>query len=233
MLQEQADWYQGKTDPYETTISFCIVNSEHWQTSEMEIFPEINSGYFYKRLRLRFARVPRSVSAELRSHNVALAFTTNRPARKTRHCGRSKRFSERCSVYKSNLTDTRYGELKEILNVILNIVHKTHCPFVSYEYVLKKYCNEKIRTRTRFRIWFEGSWGSSFYNNFEKYSLARIFFFRFSSKPLWWSTCLLKFASYSLWHCKKYWHLLGYSTKKDSIINLFKVANKQNRVLRS
>ena len=126
MLQEQADWYQGKTDPYETTVSFCIINSEHWQTSEMEIFPKINSGYFYKRLHLRFARVPRSVSAELRSHNVALAFTTNRPARKIRHCGRSKRFSERCSVYKSNLTDTRYGELKEILNVILNIVHKTH-----------------------------------------------------------------------------------------------------------
>ena len=47
MLQEQAEWYQGKTDPYETTI-FCIVNSEHYQTSKMEFSAKIIGGYFYK-----------------------------------------------------------------------------------------------------------------------------------------------------------------------------------------
>ena len=56
-----------------------------------------------EQLRLRFGRVLRSVSAELYSHNIELAFTTNRPARKTRHCGKSKRFSKRYSIYESNL----------------------------------------------------------------------------------------------------------------------------------
>ena len=70
-----------------------------------------NSKSFYKffisycceHIRLRFERVPRSVSAELNSHNIALSFTTNRPARKTRQRVSSERFSERNSVYKSNL----------------------------------------------------------------------------------------------------------------------------------
>ena len=56
-----------------------------------------------EQLHLRFGRVLRSVSAELYSHNIELAFTTNRPARKTRHCGKSKRFSKRYSIYESNL----------------------------------------------------------------------------------------------------------------------------------
>ena len=47
MLQEQAEWYQGKSDPYETTI-FCIVNSEHYQTFKMEFSAKIIGGYFYK-----------------------------------------------------------------------------------------------------------------------------------------------------------------------------------------
>ena len=58
--------------------------------------------YCCEQLHLVF-RVPRSVSAELRSHEIALAFTKNRPATKTRHRGRRKRFSERKSVYESNL----------------------------------------------------------------------------------------------------------------------------------
>ena len=39
----------------------------------------------------------------LLNYIVALVFTTNRPARNTRHRGWSKKFSERYSVYKSNL----------------------------------------------------------------------------------------------------------------------------------
>ena len=41
MFQEQVKWYQDKTDTYETTISFYIVNSEHCQTSKMEIFSKL------------------------------------------------------------------------------------------------------------------------------------------------------------------------------------------------
>ena len=63
MLQEQADWYQGRADPCETTISFCIVNSERCQTSEMEIFAKINNGYFYKRLHLYMFHKALNVSA--------------------------------------------------------------------------------------------------------------------------------------------------------------------------
>ena len=76
--------------------------------------------YCCQQLQLRFARVPRSVSAELRSHNIVLAFTRNKPGRKIRRCDRSKR-----------LTDTRYGELKEILNIILNkVIRNIVFPFL-------------------------------------------------------------------------------------------------------
>lgn len=53
MFQEQVDWYQVKTNPYETIISFCIVNSKHCQTCEMKIFAKIKKpacfrkGYMY------------------------------------------------------------------------------------------------------------------------------------------------------------------------------------------
>ena len=57
--------------------------------------------HYYEQLHLRFGRVPRSVSAELHSHNIALVFTTNRPARKTCQRISRKRYSERSSVYKS------------------------------------------------------------------------------------------------------------------------------------
>ena len=43
--------------------------------------------------------------------------------------------------------------------------HKKHGFSISYDYVLKKYQNEKIRISAKFRIWFEGPWGSSFFDN--------------------------------------------------------------------
>ena len=52
MFQVQADCYLSKTDPNETTISFCIVYSEHFQTSHMEIFVKIINSYFNKKLHL-------------------------------------------------------------------------------------------------------------------------------------------------------------------------------------
>ena len=54
MLQEQADWYQAKTDPFETVMSFCIVNSEHCQTSKIEIFAKIITGILIKNFILHF-----------------------------------------------------------------------------------------------------------------------------------------------------------------------------------
>ena len=61
---------------------------------------------------------------------------------------------------------------------------------------LRKYQNEKIRITPQFRILLEDSWGSSFLNNFEKFTLTRIFFFKCSSKPLWWSTFSLNLLVY-------------------------------------
>ena len=44
------------------------------------------------------------LALSLLSYTATLAFITNRPARKTRHCGGSKKFRGQYSVYKSNLS---------------------------------------------------------------------------------------------------------------------------------
>ena len=44
--------------------------------------------YCCEEFHLRSDKVPRSASAELHSQNIALVFTANRTASKTRDCGR-------------------------------------------------------------------------------------------------------------------------------------------------
>ena len=64
-----------------------------------------------------------------------------------------------------------------------------------------KYQNEKTRIENQFRISFKGPWGSSFFDDFKKFTLGRISFLRFSSKTLWQSTFLLKFLLKRLIAC--------------------------------
>ena len=72
-------------------------------------------------------------------------------------------------------------------------------------------------------VWLKDPWGSSFFNNLKKLSLARMFSWKFLSKPLWRSTFSFKSESCSLPYCKKTCHMLDF-------LYILRTTNSENHV---